>query len=340
MDRSSSNIGSSGSHHLNRPAVPGPLTSRDQSNAGVDSIQVPNQLQQGDRPITTPIGDRDITSVEVDAPSIPKPYSMVCRATAKPNSSVPEHTLFRLRESITPETVETASRKTKKEMAERVGSLQNQLGWRFKMPANSQQLESNLNGSDGHLMTLAMARSMIHQIEVMETGVADAITASGQSKEAWKKGLLQRHKLEKMHREVLALAEFYCQFYPEPTKPEESILHSDKFDPIRELDEQFRRGKLDLPPLVPTLSIPRPPEGPALSIQSLELSKAQQTVKNLRKEKEELGTELQQTRKQLTELKEERGSSSSCCLHWSWFGTLREVGLRAEVMRSGSSAAS
>ncbi|KEQ19768.1 hypothetical protein [Endozoicomonas numazuensis] len=304
MDRRSSGIGASHSHHLNITSVHGPLTSEEQRRNGVGSIQVPNQLLQGDRPITKPIGERDIVSVEVGAPSIPKPYSMTCRATAKPNSPVPEHTLFRLRESITPETIETASRKTRQEMAERVGKIHSQLGWRFKMPANSRQLESRLNGRDGHLMTMAMVRSMIHQIEMMETVVADDITASGQSKEAWKKGLLQRCKLEKMHREVLALAEFYCQFYSEPTRAGGNSPHPDRYDPIRELDELNRKGKLDLPPLVPTLAIPSPPEGPVLSPESLELSKNQQEVKKLRKEKKELGAELQQTRKQLTELME------------------------------------
>lgn len=197
MDRRNSGIGISHDHFLNSTSVPGSQTAEEQTSNGVGSIQLPNRLLQGDRPITTAISDRDISHIEVGVPIIPKPYSLVCRAFAHPVSPIPEHTLFRLRESITPETVATASRKTKHQMAERVGRLHSELGWRFKMPDKIQQLESNLNGNNGHLMTLAMARSMIHQIEVKEAGIADAITASGQSKEAWQKGLLERHKLEK-----------------------------------------------------------------------------------------------------------------------------------------------
>ncbi|WOG26479.1 hypothetical protein [Endozoicomonas sp. 8E] len=302
MDRRSSDIGIPHSQYLNSTSVHGSQTSEEQTAHGLGSVQLPNKLLQGDRPITTPIGDREISRVEVDTPSIPKPHSMICRASARPVSQVSEHTLFRLRESIRPETVETADRKTRLQMAERVGRLHDALGWRFKMPANRQQLETSLNGNNGHLMTLAMAQSMLHQIEVRETGVADAIIASGQSKEAWTKGLLQRYELEKMHREVLALAEFYCQHSPELTNPEEIISPSEN-DPF--LDHIFAGNSLAMPPLVPTLATPRPPDGPVLSTRSFQLSRAQQELRCLREEKEELGTELQQTRNQLTELKEE-----------------------------------
>ncbi|WP_257292877.1 hypothetical protein [Endozoicomonas sp. ONNA1] len=304
MDSRSSGIGPSHSHHLNSTSMHDSQTSEEQISHGVGSIQLPNRLQKGNRPITTAIGNRDIARVEVGAPSIPKPFSMVCRASVHPISPVPEHTLFRLRESIRPETVEKACRKTRLQMAERVSRLHDELGWRFKVPANSEQTECALGDNNGHIMTLAMARSMIHQIEVMENGVADAITANGQSKEAWKRGLLQRHKLEKMHREVLALAEFYCQQSPGLTHSEEISIPQDN-DPFRDLDVIFSENSLGMPPLVPKLATPRPPDGPALSPQSFELSRAQQELSGLRTEKEALGSELQQTRKQLAELTDE-----------------------------------
>ncbi|WP_422410631.1 MULTISPECIES: hypothetical protein [unclassified Endozoicomonas] len=301
MDHRSSGIGIPHSQHLNSTSVHGSQTSEEQTSHGVGSVQLPNKLLQGDRSITTPIGDRDISHVDVGTPSIPKPHNMICRAYARPVSQVADHTLFRLRESIRSETVKTADRKTRLQMAERLGRVHDVLGWRFKMPANRQQLETGLNGNNGPLMTLAMAQSMLHQIEVLQTGVADAITASGQSKEAWAWGLLKRYELDKMNREVLALAEFYCRHSPELTNPEEISSPSEN-DPF--LGHIFAENSLGTPPLVPTLATPRPPDGPVLSTRSFELSRAQQELRCLREEKEELGNELQQTRNQLTELKE------------------------------------